>query len=177
MGLYKNKELMMSTMEVPTKIRPMVFLDLQPIFTIDRRIRDSGVSTTYRDLTTERIFGIEREQADPEKRADILEVSKLIDLGLIAESNGQICGFIVGRETHLAERGIKEGEIVIVGVDPDYRGRGIAATLVNSICELFHSRGVDRVRIGLDPVDTGMQNFFKRVGFGSQDLLYYHRIL
>ena len=163
--------------ELPTRIRNMTFVDLQPIFAIDKRIRESEIPVTYKDLTTQGIFGIEMQQADPAKRPDILEVSKLVDLGLVAESEGQVCGFVVGRQTRLVERGIEEGEIVIVGVDPAYQGKRIAAMLVDSICELFRSRGVNRVRVGLDPIDTKMRSFFDRVGFGGQDLMYYHKTL
>lgn len=158
------------------KIRPMAFSDLKEILSIDKAVIDAGTSdrykeVTYRDFNTKKIFGM--EEKDTAKRPDILEVAKLIDLGLVAESEGKICDFVVGRQTYLIERGIQEGEIAIISVHPDCQRSGIGSKLVDSICELFRSRGVRRVRMGIDARDTYLQNFLEREGFNSRRVLYY----
>ncbi len=167
----------MKTTELHVTIRPMVFMDLKAVFSIDQQIRASAkISMTYNDFTTRQIFGISTEK-DDSKRPNILEVARLIDLGFVAEVKDTIIGFVVGRQTYLAERGIQEGEIVIIGVAPDYRGKGIAAKLVNALCDLFHSRGVYRVRIGLDSRDKDLIDVFERLGFTGQRLLQYTKPL
>ncbi|MFC1932694.1 GNAT family N-acetyltransferase [Chloroflexota bacterium] len=163
----------MSTAELQVKVRPMVFLDLKAIFAIDKATRDAGTPVTYKDFYTRKIFGMDIENADSANKPDILEVAKLIDLGFVAETEGTICGFIVGRQTYLIEREIQEGEIVIVNVHPDYRGKGIGAKLMNAIFDLFRSRGVNRVRMGIEPSDVRMQSFLEREGFSSRHLLYF----
>ena len=165
----------MSTAESQVKVRPMSLLDLESIFSIDQAIRASEISVTYSGFTTPQMFRM--DQAHPDGRPDILEIAKLADLGLVAESGGNVCGFVLGRQTYLAERDIHEGEIAIIGVHPDYQGKGVAAKLVSSICDLLRSRGARRVRIGLDLKDTKMQGFFERAGFSGQELIYYHKTL
>lgn len=167
----------MNAAESNVKVRQMVFLDLEPIFAIDKAIRAGGPSATYSGFTTPQVFGMEMPEPDSAKRPSILEVARLIELGCVAEDRGKTCGFVLGRQTYLAERDIEEGEIAIIGVHPDYQGKGVAGKLVDAICNLFQARGVHRVRIALDPLDISMQAFFERVGFSGQHLLYYHKTL
>ncbi len=160
------------------KIRPMVFLDLNAIFSIDQQVRASAkIGVTYKDFTTKKIFGISTEESDSENRPNILEVAKLVDLGLVAEAKGTVIGFVLGRQTFLAEREIQEGEIVIIAVHPDYQGKGIAGKLIDALCDLFRSKGVHRVRIGIDPQDKGMIAICKQSGFTGQYLPQYTRTL
>ena len=168
----------MSNTKSQVLIRPMVFSDLKDILAIDEAVRAVETSETrreitYRDFNTKKIFGMGAENTGSAKKPDMLEVAKLIDLGLIAETEGTICGFVVGRQTYLIERGIQEGEIAIVSVHPDYRRKGIATKLITAICDLFRSRGVQLVRMGIDPRDVPVQSFLKQAGFGSRHLLYY----
>jgi ribosomal protein S18 acetylase RimI-like enzyme len=153
----------------------MNLLDLKDIFSVDQAIRVSGVSKTYSGYTTQHMFKM--DDTDPETRPNILEVAKLTDLGLVAECSGEVCGFALGRMTHLAERNVDEGEIAIIGIHPEHQRKGIAIKLVESMHDLLQSRGAEIIRIGLDPADTQMQAFFEKAGYESQHLLYYNRFL
>jgi len=159
------------------KIRPMSLLDLKAIFDIHQKLEAEKKFTTYKQFTVRKIFGMSTEEADLKKRPDILEVAKLINLGLVAESEGTVCGFVVGRQTYLAEFDIEEGEIAIIGVDPDYQRKGIASMLIDAICDLLLSKGVSSVRIGVDPDDSNLLAFFERMGFTGQRLLYLSKTL
>jgi len=168
----------MDTTELQVRIRPMVFSDLKGIFSIDEAIREAEKSDlrkeiTYRDFNTREIFRMDMEKSEFTERPNILEVAKLIDLGFVAEAEGTIYGFVVGRQTYLIEREIQEGEIAIISVHPDYQRNGIGRKLLDAICDLFRSRGAHRVRMGMDPRDTFLQSFLERGGFSSRNLLYY----
>jgi ribosomal protein S18 acetylase RimI-like enzyme len=158
-------------------IRPMEFLDLRAIFDIHKKIEAEELYPTYKQFHVRKIFGIGTEEAPSVKKPDILEVAKLIDLGLVAETQGKVCGFVVGRQRYLAEHDMHEGEIAIIGVDPDCRKSGVASKLVNAICELLESKGVTSIRIGIDPQDKDLLSFFERVGFTGQRLLYLSKQL
>ncbi len=166
----------MSTAESQVRVRPMVFSDLGAIISIDKEMRATGIQVAYKDFTTHKIFGIATE-ADPTKRPDILEVAKLVDLGFVAESEGTICGFIVGRQVYLAESDIQQGEIALIAIHPHYWGKGIATKLMNALCDSFRSRGMGRVGAGADPADKSMQAFLERLGFTSSHLLHYYKRL
>lgn len=162
--------------EVSIRIRPMVFSDLSPILELDQKIR-TGRQVAYHDLATSayRIFGIEADEADQAKKPDILEAAKVIDHSFIAECDGTLCGFIVGRQLYLAESNIQQGEIALIAVHPDYTGKGIAGQLVEAIFELFRSRDIHRVGISAAPDDKNMHTFLEHFGFSSNRLLSYTR--
>jgi ribosomal protein S18 acetylase RimI-like enzyme len=165
-------------MDFEVTIRPMSFADLEAVYSIDKEVRKTGkVSITYKDFTTQQVLGAEIEKTTTNGRLDKLEVAKLVDLGLIAEYQGEICGFVLGRQTYVAEHNIEVGEIAIMGVLPDYQGKLVATELVDRICHLFRSRGVHKVRIGLDPSDKELQAFFGRFDFRAQRIVYYDKTL
>jgi len=155
----------------------MVFTDLKDVTAIDRVLRKTGTRVAYKDFTTHKIFGIDTEGADTTTRPDMLEMAKLMDLGFVTESEGTLCGFIIGRQMYLAESDIQEGEIAIIAVHPDYWGKGIATKLVDALNDLFRSRGVKRVRIPVDPLDEAMVGFLGRSGFSGDPLVYYSKKL
>lgn len=166
-----------NTTEMSIRIRPMIFSDLSSILEIDKEIRATGTQVAYRDLATSayRIFGIERDAADPAKEPDILEAAKVVDHSFVAECDGTICGFIVGRQLYLAESNIQQGEIALIAVHPNYTGKGIASQLIDALFKLFRSRDIHRVGISADPNDKGMLSFLERSGFTSNRLLSYTR--
>ena len=122
--------------------------------------------------------GANLDEASSKKRSGLMsEVAKLLDLGFVAESEGQMCGFIVGRETYVIERDAEVGEIAILGIHPDFQGKGIATKLVDAIIELFKSRGITIVRTRLHPDDKIMSGFFERVGFAGEPLISYSKAI
>ena len=111
------------------------------------------------------------------KRANLSQVIGLIELGFIAESEGTLVGFIVGRQTYLAEYGTQVGEIAMIGVNPNYRGKGIGTKLINALNDLFRSRGVHRVRIGINSADKDLLAFSEKEGFSGERIVYYSKTL
>ena len=90
----------------------------------------------------ERVTGVAR----PEYWAARIEISEAIRphwASLVAEVDNRVVGFILGRAGEL-EFGLPGtvGWIEIIGVDPAYRGQGIARRLVDRIAEL----AVDQIR-------------------------------
>lgn len=167
----------MNNGELQVRIRPMVFTDLKDINAIDRVLRQAGTRVAYKEFTTHKVFGIDTEGSDAANRPDMLKVAELMDLGFVAESEGILCGFIVGRQMYLAESDIQEGEIAIIAVHPDFWGKGIASKLVTALNDLFKSRGVKRVRIPIDPLDNAMVGFLEQSGFSGDPLVYYSKKL
>ena len=167
----------MSTSEPIINIRKALLYDLRNMFAIDQAIRDTGlVPATYEGFTTKHIFGLDQTNVDTAKRSSLLgEVAKLLDLAFIAELEGHACGFIVGRHTYIVERDTEIGEIALLGVHPNYQHKGVAAKLVNALCDLFRSRSILTVLTKLDPRDKVMQAFFKRIGFTGEELISYQK--
>jgi len=162
------------------QVRSMALDDLDAIFFIDHEIRRSRKPVTYMGLTTERVFTIDRHVgalARPISYVDLIhgDVSELLRFGLVAEYQGHVRGFILGRLAHVGEAEQRVGEILILGVHPDYQHKGIATRLVNDLCDKFRSEGVRRVRIEVDERDKDLLSFVQRVGFGIGHRIQYSR--
>jgi GNAT superfamily N-acetyltransferase len=172
----------MSSNELKIHLRSMTLEDLDAIFSIDRKIREKGKAITYAHLTTERIFTIDRKasrQARPVSYVDLItgDVSGLLDLGCVAEVEGHVRGFILGRIAHVGEGATEEGVILILGVHPDYWRKGVAEGLVNALCGNYRAKGIKNVRIGIDQRDKDLMSFFESMGFGVGHLIDYSKTL
>ena len=172
----------MSSNSVEATIRPMSLEDLDAIFAIDHHIRRAGKAITYANLTTEHIFTIDRHVgrlAKPVSYVDLIrgDVSELLELGVVAEIEGHVRGFIFGRIAHIGEAATEIGVIPILGVHPDYQRSGIATKLVNAIGDKFRSKGIKRVRIDVDQRDKDLVGFVESMGFDVGHLINYSRRL
>jgi GNAT superfamily N-acetyltransferase len=172
----------MSSNELKIHPRCMTLDDLDAIFSIDRKIREKGKAITYANLTTERIFTIDRKASRltrPVSYADLItgDVSGLLDLGCVAEIDGHVRGFILGRIAHVGEGASEVGVILILGVHPDYWRKGVAKELVNTLCEKYRAKGIKMVRIGIDQRDKDLISFFESMGFGVGHFIDYSKTL
>lgn len=164
------------------KIRSMTLDDLDAILLIDRKIRELGKAITYANLTTERIFTIDRKASSrkrPISNVDLItgDVSGLLEWGMAAEVEGHVRGFILGQVGHVGETATEVGLILILGVHPNDWRKGIAHGLVNGLCEKFRSRGIKTVNIGIDQRDKDLLGFFERLGFSVGHLIDYSKTL
>jgi ribosomal protein S18 acetylase RimI-like enzyme len=172
----------MSTSAVEAKVRPMTLEDLDAIFFIDHEIRRSGKAVTYSNLTTEHIFTINRHIGSLERPISYVDlihgdVSQLLRFGLVAEVEGHVRGFVLGRLAHVGEGATRVGEILILGVHPDYQRKGIATKLVNNLCDKLHTEGVGTARIEVDQRDKDLLGFVEGMSFSVGHRIEYSRKL
>jgi GNAT superfamily N-acetyltransferase len=160
----------------------MTLDDLDAILLIDRKIRELGKAITYANLTTERIFTIDRKASSrkrPISNVDLItgDVSGLLEWGMAAEVEGHVRGFILGQVGHVGETATEVGLILILGVHPNDWRKGIAHGLVNGLCEKFRSRGIKTLNIWIDQRDKDLLGFFERLGFSVGYLIDYSKTL
>ena len=172
----------MTGTKLVTPPRSMTHEDLDAIFFIDHKIRERGKAITYANLTTERIFTIDRHVgrlAKPVSYVDLItgDVAQLLELGLVSEVNGHVRAFILGSIVRDGGTATKTGRILIIGVHPEYQRQGLATGLLDALCRKFVSRGVKTVRIGIDQRDKDMLNFCESIGFNVGHLIDYTRKL
>ena len=168
----------MAYSQLKAEIRSMTLEDLDAVLSIDRKIRERGKAITYANLTTERIFTIDRvasHKTRPVSYVDLItgDISGLLDLGLVAQVEGHVRGFILGQVTHVGEGATEVGQILILGVHPDYGRKGIAGELVKAICEKYRSKGIRTVHIGIDQRDKDLEAFFEHMGFSVGHFIDY----
>jgi ribosomal protein S18 acetylase RimI-like enzyme len=90
---------------------------------------------------------------------------------LVAEADGKIVGFILG-DIRGWEFGIpKSGWIEIVGVDPEFQGKGVAKALIEKLNVYFKNHNVEKVRLMVNWNDGGLVSFFRAVGFERSEFI------
>jgi len=117
-------------------------------------------------------------QTDP-KRMDYLKETAtyhiqqgdpLMNLG--AEIDGKLVGFVFA-ESRLWEFGLAEkaGWIKVLGIDPDYKGRGIGRKLGETLLNHFKRNKVRKVRTLVNWYDGEMISYFKSLGFDILNMI------
>ena len=124
-----------------------------------------------------RITGRDRSSYFERKFADALNGSN-VRVSLVAELDGVPVGFIMAR-VDLGEFGRLEPAAVLdtIGVDPDYRGRGIGRALLSQLLVNLATLRVEIVRTELDWRDRELIAFLDRCGFRPSQQLCFDRAI
>jgi ribosomal protein S18 acetylase RimI-like enzyme len=168
-----------NTTKLSIQVRPMILSDLDDIFTIDENIkaRAFGESITFEDISTKQIFGMDESESIQGDKPSVTEAAELISFGFVAEVDGRVCGFILGRKSYIGSDATEFGEIVFLGVLPDYWRKGIAARLLDSLCNKFRGRDISTISIAVATRDIVLRAFFEHMGFSRGPLLSYTKTL
>lgn len=135
-----------------------------------------------RDLPTiaeieDRVTGIARP-AYWEKRIEISEAIRPHWTSLVAELDNRVVGFLFGRAGE-HEFGLPGtvAWIETLGVDPVYRRRGVAETLVEQFTSSAEDHGIKTIFTLMSTNQTELQHFFSRLGFVHGKMLHYQKEL
>ena len=139
-------------------VRPLELSDLDAIVRIDEKL--SG--------QTRKEYWLQR-----------LEVAALRPpwMSLVAETDGRVVAFLLGWVGE-SEFGIgqRTAWVDLVGVDPPYRGRGIARTLLQRFVESGRElRAIAKVATLIDLGQSDVREFFTRVGFHHGPMVQMER--
>ena len=125
----------------------------------------------------ERVTGVARPQYW-EQRIELSEAIRPHWTSLVAEFENRFVGFLFGRAGEL-EFGLP-GTIAwveTIGVDPAYRGRGIARELIEEFISSAEDHGIKTIFTLVSIGQTDMQSFFNRQGFAQGKMLHYQKEL
>lgn len=123
----------------------------------------------FADLTIkflERVCQIEKqcfEQDAFTKQQLACLITNYNTIGLTAEINGEIVGFVIARIN--IRRAITFGHILTVNVAPAYRRKGIAQKLLQKIEILFKERGINECRLEVRETNIAALNLYKKSGY------------
>ncbi len=135
-------------------VRGMKSDDLRALIAIDRRI-----------------VGRDRSAYFERKLVEALEESD-VRVSLVAELDGRPVGFIMAR-VDLGEFGRVEPTAVMdtIGVDPDYRDRGIGSALLSQLIVNLRTLRVERIRTEVDWRDQALLSYLERFDFAPSQQL------
>ena len=98
-------------------------------------------------------------------------------MSLVAETDGRIAGFLFGWVAE-SEFGMSQPTawVDLIGVDPPYRGRGIAHALIDRFVRSAEQlRGIQKVATLIDLAQADVREFFLRQGFHHGPMIQMER--
>jgi len=148
--------------ESTINIRLMKAEDFDAVVGIDRKVLQASRSAYY-EMKFERLF----------KSREYLPTSLVA-----AEADGTVVGFVMG-ELYMGEFGIFQEQATLdtIGIDPDYRHRGIGARLINEFMDHLRSLGVHKVNTLVDRNDSKLSHFFGKNQFSPSNTINLERSL
>ena len=93
------------------------------------------------------------------ERSIASELSNQLALWLVAEDNGVVAGYI-GSQTVP-----DESDMMNVAVHPNYRRRGIAEALVNTLCDALKERGSVSLTLEVRASNEPAKALYEKLGF------------
>jgi ribosomal protein S18 acetylase RimI-like enzyme len=141
-------------------VRGMTEADLRALIAIDRRVSGHVRSAYFAQRLDEALH-----ESD-------------VRVSLVAEMDGGPVGFIMAR-VDFGEFGTFESAAVLdtIGVDPDYRKRGIGRALLSQLLVNLQTLRIESIRTEVDWRDRDLLAFLDRCGFRpSQQLCFDHAI-
>jgi ribosomal protein S18 acetylase RimI-like enzyme len=141
-------------------VRAMTEADLRALIAIDRQVSGHDRSAYFAQRLDEALH-----ESD-------------VRVSLVAEMDGGPVGFIMAR-VDFGEFGTFESAAVLdtIGVDPDYRKRGIGRALLSQLLVNLQTLRIESIRTEVDWRDRDLLAFLDRCGFRpSQQLCFDHAI-
>jgi ribosomal protein S18 acetylase RimI-like enzyme len=103
--------------------------------------------------------------------------SKENDACFVAERQGKIMGFMI---SYILTAGFgmpNSAWIATLGVDPNFMGQGIGASLAREIFKYYKDKGIDNVYTSVRWDSTDMLSFFKTLGFDRSNFINLRKII
>lgn len=95
----------------------------------------------------------------------------------VAEREGKVVGFMI---SYILTAGFginKSAWIPTLGVDPDFMGRGIGASMAEEIFKYYRARGIENVYTSVRWDSSDMLSFFKTLGFDRSNFINLRKMI
>ena len=95
----------------------------------------------------------------------------------VAESDGEVVGFMVSYILTAGFGMAKSAWIATLGVSPNHMGEGIGARLAEEIFKVYKDKGIENVYTSVRWDSTDLLSFFKTLGFDRSNFINLRKVL
>ena len=143
------------------KIRLMKVDDFDVVIGIDEKVLKTS-RLKYYEMKFDKLF----------------RSKEFLPTSLVAEEDGTVVGFVMG-EIYMGEYGIFQEEATLdtIGVDPNYRHKGIGVELINEFMDHLRKLGVRKISTLVDLNDSKLIHFFSANKFSPSKTINLERSL
>jgi ribosomal protein S18 acetylase RimI-like enzyme len=99
------------------------------------------------------------------------------DACFVAEHQGNVVGFMI---SYILTGGFGEAKsawIATFGVDPNFMGQGIGASLAKQIFDFYKTEGIENVYTSVRWDSTDLLSFFKTLGFDRSKFINLRKVI
>lgn len=147
-----------SKRELKINVRKMEEEDIESVLEIDRKIVGPERATTY-SMTPANYVGGE------------------LDISVVAEMEGEIIGFLLGRVTDSPYGQGDSFLLELIGVDPVYKRRGVGRSLVKAFEKACRERGASTIRVLVSWHDWWLLSFLRSLEFAQGEMAEFVKSL
>jgi ribosomal protein S18 acetylase RimI-like enzyme len=147
-----------SKRELKINVRKMEEEDIESVLEIDRKIAGPERATTYSKIPANYVGGE-------------------LDISVVAEAEEEIIGFLLGRVT---DSPYGQGEsflLELIGVDPEYKRRGVGRSLVKAFEKACRERGASTIRALVSWHDWWLLSFLRSLEFSQGEMAEFVKSL
>jgi ribosomal protein S18 acetylase RimI-like enzyme len=95
----------------------------------------------------------------------------------VAEQDKKIVGFMISYILTAGFGIAKSAWIATLGVDPNFMGQGIGASLAKEIFKYYKAQGIENVYTSVRWDSTDLLSFFKTLGFNRSNFINLRKII
>ncbi len=125
-----------------------------------------------------KVLGVSRPEYYKLKFERLVQSRDYVPTSLIAEEQGKVIGFIMG-ELYRGEYGIdqEKASLDTIGVDPEYKRRGVGKQLITEFMGHLRSLGVKKINTLVSWDDSELIRFFSANHFSPSRTINLDRSL
>ena len=95
----------------------------------------------------------------------------------VAEHQGKVVGFMISYILTAGFGEAKSAWIATLGVDPNFMGQGIGASLAQKIFKIYKAAGIENVYTTVRWDSTDLLSFFKTLGFDRSKFINLRKVI
>ena len=129
-----------------------------------------AIAQIYADIT--------RRPVEPDFKSVVEEHAQSDEKAcFVAEHEGKVVGFMISYILTAGFGEAKSAWIATLGVDPNFMGQEIGASMAQKIFDIYKAAGIDNVYTTVRWDSTDLLSFFKTLGFDRSKFINLRKVI